>query len=653
MSADTRESRPVGRAAQETSLDGDDSTSFVNDFTSSEDDWDIEDSSIPDIAEPTAIDLCGVGDQFVPSRVTAGFESVAGYEWVSQLHWTPPTKAQQAQMRDEAPIAKAEGENLRMIVRNDPILRHLGRNMMGDRLEWMSPPPWRVGNDAFKDATPSFTDKDMPNTLAVVRGYFGGLLDHPKEQAISDMLRTIGDEKSYHPFRTHVESLPAWDGVDRLGTAIPEVEPTEYTRKVFTSWFLGMMDRVYHPGCQMDNVLVLIGTQGHRKTSWFRAIVPDARLLKTLSTVPDSSREKDLLAQCHEAQIVLFDEIDQLNRKADQSRLKEFVTGVNDSWRAPYERSSQSRSRGFVIGGTTNVESFLVDTNGNRRYWPVVIDQRISGEHLSREYMDRLLAEARDRYRAGERLDYSSEFEALAETARTGHVDDPVRDAIAAYMSDALVEHQRRIDLALMPAGTYPPELAVLNVPVLIERVAGLDWVKGSAMSQGTRKITDAMAAMAGYRRLDERRRVAGRQGRCLWVHESVVDLDAALAAAEPVSPEVADFWAEFRGVFQWHFLPSEFVHDLFAAWFRARTPGKNPLDLTTFWSQLTVLASQPGSGWTVTGRSRPGTRMDASEPLIQQYGLKAWTSTGYQGSNTDWICKPTLREFYPQGLAR
>ena len=89
-----------------------------------------------------------------------------------------------------------------------------------------------------------------------------------------------------------------------------------------------------------------------------------------------------------------------------------------------------------VEAGTTNEAEFLLDATGNRRYWPVRVESQIPEDALTREYMDALLAEARDRYRQGERVVYAGVFESMAAQAREENLHDPIGEAIYAWLDD-------------------------------------------------------------------------------------------------------------------------------------------------------------------------------------------------------------------------
>jgi putative DNA primase/helicase len=90
-----------------------------------------------------------------------------------------------------------------------------------------------------------------------------------------------------------------------------------------------------------------------------------------------------------------------------------------------------------VFAGSTNDETYLVDTTGNRRFW-VLACAGVNLEAIKRD-RDQLWAEAAARYRKGERWYLTSEQEALAAVeaaARVAH--DPWTSQVADIVWDKL-----------------------------------------------------------------------------------------------------------------------------------------------------------------------------------------------------------------------
>lgn len=112
-------------------------------------------------------------------------------------------------------------------------------------------------------------------------------------------------------------------------------------------------------------------------------------------------------------------------------------------------------------------------------------------------------------------------------------------------------------------------------------------------------------------------------------------------------------FFEEMQSEFVWDLLPWRFLHDLYAAWMSKEYPSAKVDSLSEFKRHLLVtLRDFPE--WSSCGENavRTGHRMDASEPLIVEYGLKDWRSKSYRGSDIKKIAVPDTKDRY-RGLVR
>lgn len=168
------------------------------------------------------------------------------------------------------------------------------------------------------------------------------------------------------------------------------------------------------------------------------------------------------------------------------------------------------------------MDEFPLDFTGNRRYWPVVVESQIPVEYLTREYMDLLLAEARDRYFAGERYDYGDEFEELAEQARARHLHDLIGDAIRGWI--AVGE-----ELRIAPAGETENEKAVrlglalqhpleaLSVRFLIDSVEELSHIDPAKDKVSAEKVAAALDSHPSYRRGVGSKTISQNKAKVWW----------------------------------------------------------------------------------------------------------------------------------------
>jgi len=194
----------------------------------------------------------------------------------------------------------------------------------------------------------------------------------------------------------HVQNEPrdwmsslVWDGTSRLDTFFIHAfgaEDSEYIRAAARNFWLGMVARIFSPGCQVDNMVVLEGAQGAGKTRALRIIGG-----KWYTEANESVTDKDFFMALHGKMIIEIAELDSFNR-AEVTRIKQVVTCTTDRYRAPYGRTSQDNPRMSVFVGTTNETAYLRDNTGGRRFWPISCSS-IDHAYIQ-ESRDQLFAEA-------------------------------------------------------------------------------------------------------------------------------------------------------------------------------------------------------------------------------------------------------------------
>lgn len=208
------------------------------------------------------------------------------------------------------------------------------------------------------------------------------------------------------------------------------------------------IQRWCNPGAQLDSAVDFVGAQGFRKSSYFLVITEGVIPMSELKNIPESAKDKDDYAAIHASPVVAINEIDRLSLRSEGSkngsdaRLKSLITTRHDSWRNPYGRFSVNHARLSVFVGTTNHTEFIGDTTGDRRYRVIEITERILEGDLTREEMDLMLAEARDRYRSGERFRHDEEFEEKTARRRRNHRYTPTADSILEWLEK--VDSERR-----------------------------------------------------------------------------------------------------------------------------------------------------------------------------------------------------------------
>jgi len=217
--------------------------------------------------------------------------------------------------------------------------------------------------------------------------------------------------------RDWMETL-VWDKTPRIDAFLVDFmgsKDTDYTRAASKNFWIAMAARIYRPGCQVDNMLVLEGPQGQRKTTALRVIGG-----RWYAEATESVMSKDFFLILHGRLIVEIADFDAF-KKAEVTRIKQVVSCPTDRFRMPYGRTAQDHPRMSVFVGTTNEDNYLRDSTGGRRFWPVRCGEIKYAEIA--KLREQLFAEAVSRFKAGEDW-YKMPDSAIAEQEARRQVDE-------------------------------------------------------------------------------------------------------------------------------------------------------------------------------------------------------------------------------------
>lgn len=266
---------------------------------------------------------------------------------------------------------------------------------------------------------------------------------------VAEGVQTMAQQQKRNPLKEYLLGLK-WDGTKRIGTwlidclgAGPFTEDMSqgdierlqiYLRLVGGYWLMGAVKRALQPGCKFDYVLILEGMQGLGKSSAL-AVLGGEWAMDT----PFALGDKEGMETIRGKWIIEIPELDSFH-KAESNMAKSFFARQADDFRLPYARRSQKFKRTCVFGGTTNqLEDYLRDPTGNRRYWPVLTNRKgFDQERLKRD-RDQLFAEAVALVLAGGRYWPTLKEEQLyiQPEQRKREILDPWTSAIAAWLKSA------------------------------------------------------------------------------------------------------------------------------------------------------------------------------------------------------------------------
>jgi predicted P-loop ATPase len=226
---------------------------------------------------------------------------------------------------------------------------------------------------------------------------------------IHEVVHAEAKKHSYHPVKDYLNSLE-YDRnnpiLDTWMTRFCGAPDNRYTRFVARKVMIAAVARVFQPGIKFDHVLVLEGSQGIGKSLLCATLASP-----WFSDAHFDVKDKDSIALLQGHWIIELAEMSVLNKSAVET-LKAFITRQVDKMRPAYGRTVQEFKRQCIFIGTINPEKqgYLKDPTGNRRFWPVKIEEVRVNE--LKEHRDQLWAEAYYYYSKGESIhipDYATQ----------------------------------------------------------------------------------------------------------------------------------------------------------------------------------------------------------------------------------------------------
>ena len=215
---------------------------------------------------------------------------------------------------------------------------------------------------------------------------------------LKDAFNIFIANKKYNPVRDIIDSLE-WDGTPRIRRFLIDIMKCEdclYSEEVSRLIFAGGIHRIYNPGCKFDYVPVLIGTkQGEGKSTIIRWLAMQDEYFTEVTTFDGKEG-----VECLEgAWICEVAELLALKRAKEVEAVKAYLTRQNDKYRRAYAQNVDEFPRQCIFIATTNVETFLVDKSGNRRFLPIHVYSSGRSLHENevqiKEYITQCWAEAK------------------------------------------------------------------------------------------------------------------------------------------------------------------------------------------------------------------------------------------------------------------
>ena len=342
----------------------------------------------------------------------------------------PDAWKKQLQYEKKSMELKNNLHNLMLILENDENLKGIVFNQLADGMEIRGKVPWPHPAKFWRDA-------DDAQLICYVDAAYGTFSARNYDIAVTKAV----DDRSYHPIREFLDTLPDWDGVERVDTLLIDylgAEDTPYVRAVTRKELCAAYCRVYHPGIKFDSMIVLNGDQGIGKSTliaklggeWYSDSL-------NLSDMNDKTAAEKL-------QGYWIMEIGELAgmRKADLDKVKAFISRQDDKYRASFGRRVTPHPRQCVFFGTTNSQNgYLRDITGNRRYWNVKVpgNGKYKPWDMDADTVKQVWAEVMVYAKAGEKLYLPPELEAYAKEEQRAAMERDDREGLVQEYLDMLL----------------------------------------------------------------------------------------------------------------------------------------------------------------------------------------------------------------------
>ena len=238
-----------------------------------------------------------------------------------------------------------------------------------------------------------------------------------------------GYKFKYHPIKTKILSED-WDGISRAESFFIDVlgvEDNVYNRECTRKWLLAGIYRLFEPGTKFDEMLIIHGEQGLKKTTTFEKLSLDFYVSET------GKISLETLIKMEQKWIIDFTELATM-KKTDIDTFKAWLSETSDTYRGKYDKKARVHERHFIICGTTNDKEILTDRTGNRRYWIMYgeVDRRkLDIFDVTDEYILQLWSEVYQWYQNKESLLISADTKNYMRKITSVALEyDPLEDKI-------------------------------------------------------------------------------------------------------------------------------------------------------------------------------------------------------------------------------
>ncbi|MEH2400195.1 VapE domain-containing protein [Nostoc sp.] len=319
-------------------------------------------------------------------------------------------------------------------------------------------------------------------------------IDISKEDAHS-IVMSIAKKSAYNPVVEYLDEIevrfpsPDLSILDNLafryfGTNDPL--HNTYIKKTL----IAAVSRARRPGEKAEDICVLVGDQGLKKSTFWKELFGADWFTDELS----DSNEKDELMKLHHFWGIELAEIEHIYKKKDVSAFKKFLSNTVDPFRIPYDREIKEHRRACLLVATSNEQELLNDPTGNRRFFIVPVLKEIPIEELIRE-RDLIWAAANHLYQMGHYWWLTqAEKELQAEANKDYQTSDAWQEKVLAFVRglDWVTTHDILFTALGIETGRQDivSQKRVATIMKINDWHKQRKWVNGHALQAWVRKVS-------------------------------------------------------------------------------------------------------------------------------------------------------------------